>query len=65
MPKMKRHKGLAKRMRVTARGKLRFNKSCAGHLMSAKESARRRRARKQICLSNPKLAARIKRYLLA
>ena len=65
MPKMKRHKGLAKRMRVTARGKLRYNKSYAGHLMSGKDAARRRRARKHVCLDNPKLAARIKRYLLA
>jgi len=65
MPKMKRHKGLAKRMRVSARGKLRYNKSYAGHLMSGKTSARRRRARKHVCLNNPTTAARLKRKLLA
>jgi large subunit ribosomal protein L35 len=65
MPKMKRHKGLAKRMKVSARGKLRYNKSGAGHLMSGMNAARRRRARKHVSLNNPTLVARIKRYLLA
>ncbi len=64
MPKMKRHKGLAKRIKISARGKVRFNKSGAGHLMSGKSGSRRRRLRKHTELSNPPLANRIKRLML-
>ncbi|MCK4660226.1 MAG: 50S ribosomal protein L35 [Phycisphaerae bacterium] len=46
MPKMKTHKGLKKRVKITARGKVRFNKSFAGHLMSGKSAKRRRSLRK-------------------
>lgn len=46
MPKMKTHKGLKKRVKITARGKVRFNKSFAGHLMSGKSANRKRRLRK-------------------
>ncbi len=50
MPKMKTHKGLTKRIKVSARGKLRYNKSNAGHLMSGKDGNRRRRMRiEQLC----------------
>jgi len=63
MPKMKTHKGLTKRIKVSARGKLRYNKSNAGHLMSGKDANRRRRLRSHDVLENPKLAARIKRFM--
>ena len=43
MPKHKTHKGLAKRVKVTARGKVKAHKSYAGHLMSGKNAKRRRR----------------------
>ena len=43
MPKHKTHKGLAKRVKVTARGKVKAHKSYAGHLMSSKNAKRRRR----------------------
>lgn len=46
MPKMKTHKGLKKRVKVTASGKLRFHKSFSGHLMSGKSGHRRRGLRK-------------------
>ncbi len=65
MPKMKRHKGLAKRVRVSAKGRIRYNKSCAGHLMSGKTAARRRHLRKHVNLDNGALASRIKRMILA
>ncbi len=65
MPKMKRHKGLAKRVRVSARGKVRYNKSNAGHLLSGKSGDRRRRLRKDDILANKKLAARVRRALMA
>ncbi len=43
MPKQKTHKGLAKRVRVTAGGKVKHKKAGAGHLMSSKNAKRRRR----------------------
>ena len=43
MPKMKTHKGLAKRVKVTASGKVKHHRSGAGHLMSTKNAKRRRR----------------------
>ena len=47
MPKQKTHKGLKKRVRVTARGKLKRKRACAGHLMSGKNGKRRRRLRQR------------------
>ena len=46
MPKQKAHKGLAKRVKVTARGKIKLHKAGASHLMSVKNAKRRRRIRK-------------------
>ena len=46
MPKMKTHKGVKKRFKVTARGKVKHRKTHTGHLMSAKSGSRRRRLRK-------------------
>lgn len=43
MPKQKTHKGLLKRVKLTARGKIKARKSYAGHLMSSKNAKRRRR----------------------
>jgi large subunit ribosomal protein L35 len=43
MPKQKTHKGLSKRVKITAGGKLRRRRSCGGHLMSGKNAKRRRR----------------------
>ena len=65
MPKMKRHKGLSKRVRLSAKGKARFNKSFAGHLMSGKSGARRRRLRKKEELDNKSLVAKIRRAMQA
>jgi large subunit ribosomal protein L35 len=42
MPKQKTHKGLAKRVKVTASGKVKYRKSFGGHLMSGKTAKRRR-----------------------
>jgi large subunit ribosomal protein L35 len=36
MPKLKSHKGLLKRIRVTGRGKVAFHKANSGHLRSGK-----------------------------
>jgi len=43
MPKQKTHKGLSKRVKITASGKVRHKRSCGGHLMSGKKAKRRRR----------------------
>jgi len=43
MPKQKTHKGLSKRVKITSSGKVKCRRSGAGHLMSGKNSKRRRR----------------------
>jgi large subunit ribosomal protein L35 len=51
MPKMKTHKGVKRRVTVSARGKVRFKRSFASHLMSGKSQRRVRRARRPSFLS--------------
>lgn len=51
MPKMKTHKGLRKRVRVTSKGKIRHKKAGAGHLMSTKNGKRCRSLRRAGFLS--------------
>ena len=46
MPKLKTHKGLKARVRVTRRGKLVRRKSGKSHLMSSKPAKRRRQLRR-------------------
>jgi len=43
MPKQKTHKGLKKRVKVTASGKVKHKKAGTGHLMSSKNAKRRRK----------------------
>lgn len=50
MPKRKPHKGLKKRVTVSARGKVRRNMSFGGHLMSGKSGQRKQRLRKMVAL---------------
>lgn len=50
MPKCKPHKGLKKRVRVSARGKVLRDKSFGGHLMSGKSGRRRQRLRRRVPL---------------
>jgi len=46
MPKHKTHKGLTKRVRVTAKGKVkRSRKAFTGHLLSGRNAKRKRRLR--------------------
>lgn len=42
MPKLKPHKGLLKRVRVTAKGKVKYHRSGKGHLLSHKPGHKRR-----------------------
>jgi large subunit ribosomal protein L35 len=43
MAKQKSHKGLAKRVRLSAKGKVKCKRSFGGHLMSKKNAKRRRK----------------------
>jgi len=51
MPKQKTHKGLAKRVKVTGRGKVRRRKSFTGHLLSGRSAKRLRRLRQNSIMS--------------
>jgi large subunit ribosomal protein L35 len=51
MPKMKTHKGAAKRFKVTKKGKIKHYNAGRSHLMSAKSSKRRRKKRHSHVLS--------------
>ena len=53
MPKMKTHKGVKKRVRVTANGKIKHRHSNTGHLMSTKSGNRRRGLRAPALLAGP------------
>ena len=46
MPKMKTHKGLKKRVKITANGKVKYKRANSGHLMSGKSGNGCRRMRK-------------------
>ena len=62
MPKQKTHKGLKKRVKITATGKVMHRRAGAGHLMSGKNAKRRRRLRSDKMMG-PGEANRIKRAL--
>jgi large subunit ribosomal protein L35 len=64
MPKQKPHKGLGKRVKVTARGKVVFKKAFAGHLMSGKSGRRKQWLRRRVTLTS-KLADKIRQALTA
>jgi large subunit ribosomal protein L35 len=53
MPKEKTHKGLAKRVRVTAKRKVKRNKAGKGHLLSSKNAKQRRRLRAAALVKGP------------
>ncbi len=46
MPKLKTHRGAAKRFKVTGRGKVRRRKAGKSHLQTGKAADQRRRLRK-------------------
>jgi large subunit ribosomal protein L35 len=53
MPKLKTHKGMKKRVKVTATGKIKFHKHNKGHLQSGKSGARKRKLRRTKTLTGP------------
>ena len=62
MPKMKTHKGLKKRVKVTASGKVMAHKSFKGHLMTGKSAKRRRRLDKTMIVTE--VYAKVMREML-
>jgi len=62
MPKLKTHKGIAKRVRVTRNGKVLASRPGRRHLMSGKPSKRRRQLRRKQVMA-PAQARRMKRLL--
>lgn len=59
---MRTHKGLKKRFKLTARGKVRYKQPGTGHLMSAKSGDRCRKLRRAAVLKGA-LPYRIRRAL--
>ncbi len=53
MPKLKTHKGIKKRVKVTATGKIKTHRHNKGHLQSNKSGNRRRRLRGTTTLTGP------------
>ena len=52
MPKQKTHKGLSKRVKVTATGMVKHKRTGAGHLMSGKNAKQRRRVTSSAVVRN-------------
>ena len=52
MPKQKTHKGMKKRFKITASGKVKHRKAFRGHILSKKSSSRKRHLRQDAVISN-------------
>jgi large subunit ribosomal protein L35 len=62
MPKMKTHRGAAKRFKATGTGKLRRRRAMRNHILEKKPSTRTRRLKDEVVLA-PGDHARIKKML--
>lgn len=62
MPKMKTHRGAAKRFTVTGSGKIRRRRAFRNHILEKKPSTRTRRLKDEVVV-HPSDAPRIKRML--
>lgn len=65
MPKMKTHKGAAKRFKVTASGKVKRMKAFKSHILTKKTSKRKRNLRRPGLIATNGEVKRIKRLLQA
>ena len=65
MPKMKTHKGAAKRFKVTGTGKVRRYKAFKSHILTKKTSKRKRNLRRATTIATNGEAKNLKRLLLA
>lgn len=63
MPKMKTHKGMKKRFKVTATGKVKHHRPGKSHLLSVKSGKRKRRMRKPLVVSLSAFAKKFKRVM--
>ncbi len=52
MPKMKTHRGAAKRFKVTKSGKVKYNKQGRSHILTKKRRKRKRKMRKSAYLNS-------------
>ena len=62
MPKMKTHRGAAKRFKITGSGKIRRNRAYKSHILE-KKSAKRKRKLRQSNLVSSNDARRVKHML--
>lgn len=62
MPKMKTHRGAAKRFKVTGSGKVKKNRAYKGHILEKKSAKRKRQLRHSQVVSDSDVK-RIKRML--
>jgi len=63
MPTLKPHKGLLKRVKISARGKIIRHKANKGHLMATKSGNRRRRLGKAAVIGNAAFRKIVRRQL--
>src|SRR5262249_6012483 len=64
MPKLKTHKGMKKRFKISANGKVRHKRAGSSHLMSHKSGKQVRRLRKKSTITVAAESRRIRRALL-
>ena len=65
MPKMKTHRGAAKRFKVTASGKVKRNRAYKSHILTKKSPKRKRHLRRETLVQTTGDTKRIKRLLQA
>jgi len=53
MGKQKTHKGIAKRVKLTGKGKVKRRKAGTGHLLSGKKAKRKRQLRRSVTGTSP------------
>ena len=63
MPKMKTHRGAAKRFKVTGTGKIRRRRAFVSHMLEKKSPKRKRRLRAPDAVVSPADTKRIRRML--
>ncbi len=63
MPKLKTRKGVAKRFKLTKKGKITYRAGGKSHLLSSKQSERLRKLRRASTLQNKKQVDYLKRML--
>lgn len=63
MPKMKSHRGAAKRFKITPTGKIRRRRAFANHILEKKTAKRKRKLNASDALVAPEDEKRIRRLL--